>query len=350
MIHVLFVLALGFMLGGVLVWGFKKLPREEWQILAAMPRKKVDDRHWAGVNFTYYGAIFATSLAFAAAIFMVLMGSVGGGLADIALASAIVLSGALPAARLVARLVEGKKYTFTVSGASFAGFLLTPLAVMTVNAIHAPGAESLSLLPTMAAISIAYILGEGVGRLACLSFGCCYGKPIDELPRIQRALFRRFCLTFHGDTKKASYAHNLNGRQLAPIQVITSALFMTCGLVGMLLFLQGRFAWAFGLTLIFAQTWRLYSETLRADHLGGALVISAYQVLGLIAIAIAVGLIMFGPSVAPAQVNLFHGLELLWQPIVILPLQALWLGVFLYSGVSMVTGSTVSFHLHKDRI
>ena len=41
----------------------------------------------------------------------------------------------------------------------------------------------------LAALAIGYILGEGLGRLACLSFGCCYGKPLDQCGKVVSILF-----------------------------------------------------------------------------------------------------------------------------------------------------------------
>jgi len=44
------------------------------------------------------------------------------------------------------------------------------------------------------------------------------------------------------------------------------------------------------------------------------------------------------------------GLGLLWNPAVLLFCQALWLAVFLITGRSMVTGSTLSFFVRSDRV
>jgi hypothetical protein len=40
----------------------------------------------------------------------------------------------------------------------------------------------------------------------------------------------------------------------------------------------------------------------------------------------------------------------IWNPAVILCLEALWALVFLYTGWSVVTGAALSFHVHEDRI
>jgi hypothetical protein len=50
------------------------------------------------------------------------------------------------------------------------------------------------------------------------------------------------------------------------------------------------------------------------------------------------------------RADLATGLAALWDPGVIIVLQALWASMFLYTGWSMVTGSVLSFHVHRDRI
>jgi hypothetical protein len=45
-----------------------------------------------------------------------------------------------------------------------------------------------------------------------------------------------------------------------------------------------------------------------------------------------------------------RGIRLLWQPGVILCLQGLWLGIFVFTGRSRVTTATLSLHVVKDQI
>ena len=57
-----------------------------------------------------------------------------------------------------------------------------------------PGLDdgSLPVLPTLAALAVGYAFGEGIGRLACISYGCCYGKPLRTCgPRVKK-IFRLF--------------------------------------------------------------------------------------------------------------------------------------------------------------
>ena len=44
------------------------------------------------------------------------------------------------------------------------------------------------------------------------------------------------------------------------------------------------------------------------------------------------------------------GVAPLWHPAPLLFLQILWLAIFVHTGKSSVTGSTLSFHVHADRI
>jgi hypothetical protein len=44
------------------------------------------------------------------------------------------------------------------------------------------------------------------------------------------------------------------------------------------------------------------------------------------------------------------GIRTLWDPAVILGLQGLWLCLFLYTGRSRVTGSTMTFHVRNDMV
>jgi thiosulfate reductase cytochrome b subunit len=55
-----------------------------------------------------------------------------------------------------------------------------------------------------------------------------------------------------------------------------------------------------------------------------------------------------GPALAPPDLG--RGLQLLWHPAMMLLLQALWLGYFLHTGRSTVTGSVLSFHVRRERV
>ena len=276
------------------------------------------------------------------------MASVGNSLSLSAVVIAALLAVCLPSARLVARIVEGKNHTFTIGGATFVGIICAPIFIEASNTLMS-GYGELSLIPTLAAISIAYSFGEGIGRLACVSFGCCYGKPIEKLPVWVQKVFGPLSFTFSGETRKACYASELHGVQILPIQAITSVLYVLCGLIGLLTFLEGFYFFSLMFTLVFTQFWRLYSETLRADYRGGQK-ISPYQIMTVVAVVYTAIFMSFysTPDIMPA--DLMTGFTFLWSPEVILGVQAIWLVSFFYTGTSTVTSSNLKFQLHKDRI
>lgn len=343
----LFVLALAVPAIWMLRWSFGRLHTERWQIAATIPRHKEHDGSWRGTNLTFYGFFTASSTILSVAMFLVLGGAAGASLGQMLLLFAIVGACCAPAAKLLARWIEGKAHTFSVAGASFVGVLVAPLAILVSGRV--PGAEPIGVLPMLAAISVAYVLGEGVGRLGCISFGCCYGKPVDALPERWRALVERRAVRFEGSMKKIAYASGLEGVRVVPVQAMTSMVYLAIGLAGTLLFLHSRYGAALLASLALSQVWRAFSETLRADHRGGGR-LSVYQWMSLVtacfAVACAIGL---GGEPARAA-HLPEGLRMLWRPDVILILEATWLGMFLFTGWSMVTGSVLSFHVHHDRI
>ena len=189
----------------------------------------------------------------------------------------------MSASRLIARLVEKKQHTFSVGGASFIGILTTPWIIALANITLGKWLEfHIPMIETMTAILIAYAFGEGIGRLACISFGCCYGKPLSMCnPLIQR-IFRRWNFIFLGKTKKIAYDHQLDGQAVIPIQAITAIIYTGCGLLGFYLFIKGKAPAALLITLFVTQGWRFASEFLRADYRGHGR-ISAYQIMTLCA-------------------------------------------------------------------
>jgi|CXWL01.1.fsa_nt_gi hypothetical protein len=341
-----FLLALAVALALTLGWAFRHLPREHWQILAAVPTGRTEDGGWRGVNLTTYGLVLAGSLVFATALFLVLARSVGVEPGIVAGITGVLLAIALPAARVLARIIEKKRATFTVGGAVFVAFLIAPAVLAGIPAVTG---RELPALPLLAALGVAYCFGEGLGRLSCLSFGCCYGRPVDSLPEPWRRWLAPFATRFSGATKKASYESGFEGRPLVPIQAITATVLCGLGLAGCALFLAAQFRTAFLLTLVGSQLWRAASELLRADHRGGGRM-STYQRLALVAVPWALGLAALLPVPAIAPPDLAAGFSALWHPTAVVSLEALGLAVFLYTGVSQVTGSTLRFHVHRHEV
>lgn len=350
MTNLYFVLILSAVLAAYLYWGIRTLSLERWQILAAVPIRKKNDDWWDGVNFTWYGLLTGNAYVVSVAVMFILMGSVGIPLAGTALMVAIMLSLCVPASSLVARIVEKKAHTFTVGGAVFVGVLIAPAAVLLVNrTLGEAFVFSISPAAALAALAIAYSFGEGLGRLACISFGCCYGKQLTSAPSWQRRIFLGRSFIFNGRTRKVAYEGGMEGIKVIPVQALTAIIYSCIALISTTLFLHSMYGLAFVLALASTQVWRIYSETMRADYRGDG-TFSAYQVMGLISILYGIAVIIFTQVESSAIPDIIAGLTILWHPASILFLQAVWLIIFLYTGRSQVTGSTISFHIHQKRI
>ena len=334
---------------GVLAWGIKNLPAERWQMMAAVPIAKSGDGAWQGLNLTFYGFFSATATTFGIALTVVLLSSVATPLLAAGAVIAARLAICMPASKVVAAVVEGKRNTFTIAGAAFLAAIILPPGLLAAQWALARWFDiTLHVLPVLAAAAIAYALSEAIGRLACLSFGCCYGKPLRTAsPRVAR-MFGRFHLVFHGDTKKAAYASGLAGEPLVPVQAITSIVFAVAGLTGLALFLAGSWRLAAMIPVVATWGWRAVSEMLRADHRGNSR-ISAYQVMALVAMAYLLLMLVVIPSNGPMP-NLEAGLAQVTSAGVIVLLQVCWVALFLFYGSSRVTGSVVSFHVVAERI
>lgn len=331
-------------------WGFKRLPAEHWQILATLPAVKSPDGVWSGVNITWYGLLTANAYLVAVIVLLVLLGSLGIAPLGIALLTAVLLGCCVPASRLVARLVEKKDHTFTVGGAVFVGMLITPFVVLCLNrTVGALFNFHLPLMAAYAAIAIAYAFGEGLGRLACISFGCCYGKPLASSSGLIKRLFNGRGFVFLGSTKKIAYAGGLEATEVIPIQAVTAVIYTFFGLVAAGMYLTSHHTGAFLLATMTTQGWRTFSETLRADYRGDSNV-SAYQIMGVTGIVYAMTAAFFLAQESLVIPDLTAGLKSLWSPALILFLQGVWMMIFLYTGRSTVTGATLSFHVHRDRI
>ena len=335
---------------GYLWWGFRCLPAERWQIAAAVPVAKDAAGHWHGLNLTWYGILTANAYVVATALALILMGSVGLSLTQIGVLVAVMLLTCVPASRLVAGLVEGKNNTFTVGGAVFVGTLIAPwLAIGASLLIRKQTGLIVQASAITAVFAIAYAFGEGLGRLACLSFGCCYGKPLATAHPILVRLFSRFSPAFSGATKKASYAGDLEGIRVLPVQGLSALVCVFSGLAGLLLFLHGHFQAAFLGVLTITQIWRVVVEFLREDFRGGGK-FSVYQIMGIIGA-------IYGWVVTPLLSEPFQklpdlgtGISMIWGAGPLLLLQGIWFSIFWYTGRSRVTGAVVTFHVNHGEI
>lgn len=347
--EIIFLLCFGFILAHFLGWGFKYLPGERWQMLAVIPVYKDVSEHWQGKNFTYYGFFIATSQLISILLLLVLLGSMQISFLGAALVVVVVLIFCIPAARIMAMIVEKKRHTFTIGGASFVGILLAPWSVVFANTILAGTNIHLPLIPVLAAMSVSYTLGEGLGRLGCISYGCCYGKPVKDCGKFFRWCFARTGMIFYGSNKKVAYEARLEGERLVPIQAITSILYTAGALIGSYLFFTGFFTQALLFTIVLTQIWRILSETLRADFRGYGK-ISAYQKMGVIGVVYMMVVMFYLPAPQSASPDVLFGLHSLWNPAVILGIQALWLIFFFAFGRSTVTSSNVRIELIRENI
>lgn len=342
----LFVFCLALLFTVVMAWAFRILPRDGWQMLATLPIRPLGNGQWQGVNLTWYGLLTANAYLVGLIMLIVLLGAAQVPINGVILLAVAMLLICVPASRLMARIIEGKAHTFTVGGAVFVGILTAPWVI---ELIQVNSGYELPVLTTLAAIGIAYAFGEGLGRLACISFGCCYGKPVSECRPAFRRLFSRWHFAFHGETRKICYASGLEGQPVVPVQAMTAILYVGTALLGVELFLYGHFALAFTLALLITQLWRVFSEFLRADFRGNKK-FSAYQVMGLLAIPYALGCTCYFNATTLEPAQLLIGLNALWSPGTLLFLQFVWVALFIYTGRSTVTGANLSFHIHRDRI
>lgn len=350
MLNSWFVIGLSLSLSVLIVWGIRTLPAERWQMLAAIPLAKAADGSWRGLNLTFYGFFSALGTTFAFAVMLLLLASVGMPVLVSFLLFLFVLLVCIPASRIVAGLVERKKNTFTVAGAAFAATIILPWVVLAARPLAARFLNrEIPITPTFAAMAIAYVLGESIGRLACLSFGCCYGMPLRDAKPAVAKLFQKHNLVISGSTKKAAYASGLAGEPLIPVQAITSVVFAVSGIVGVALFLAEQFRLAALLPVLVSWGWRACSERLRADYRGTSR-ISMYQIMAVISAAYFGIFLAFIPATAQVTPDLAAGFSQLVSVPVILLVQLLWIALFLYYGRSRVTASTLSFHVVADRI
>ncbi len=345
-----FVSGLAFFYTILFLWGFKTLPKEEWQILASVPREKRPDRSWRGINFTYYGFFTACAYGAGTAMVFILLGSVHIPIKATITISMLVGLICVPASRLIAAWVEKKPHTLTIGGALFAGVLLGPWLVDLNNRVLGPwlGFQT-PVMAVLAGLSIGYSFGEGTGRLACISFGCCYGRPLAQCHPALRWVFKQFHFVFVGKTKKIAYAQGLEGVPVIPIQAVTSILYLFSALLGTYFFLQGQYAPAFLETMIWTQLWRFLSEFFRADYRGERS-ISAYQWMSLLGIGYMVFIPFYFGNAVGGRTDLVAGLVSLWNPAILIFLQLLWWAIFFFTGRSQVTGSIISIHVNEGQI
>ncbi len=325
--------------------GLRFFPGESRQILACLPVRKRLDENWDGLNLTWYGALCANGIVAATALFFVLSASAGVSAKTMFFVCSVVLLPTLPAGRLVAFFVEGRRDTFTTGGASFVGAVIAAPSIMAVWRMSGQGGP-VPVAPLLAALATAYAAGEALGRIACVSFGCCYGRKVEDFPRPFRGALSAIGITFRGMMKKASYAGGMEGIELVPIQGITACVYGTASVAGVALFLRGDYTWSLLLSGVAIFGWRVLSEFFRADFRGFSS-FTAYQKMSLAAVA---GLIVLAPLLPNYTTAPVITAEVLFGVVsvpFVLFIQVVWLTVFVYMGRSTVTGSRISMFVRK---
>jgi hypothetical protein len=318
--------------------------------MACIPFEKNGSDIWRGMNLTYYGLFNALAHGISVFLLFVLLGAAGIPFTGIAVMSIVVLALCIPASSVIARLVEKKPFTFSVGGASFVGVIVTPWVVLLTDSTVGRFMDfTLPFYPTLAAVSIAYAVGEGTGRLACISYGCCYGKPLSECSPVMRRIFDHHHFIFTGKTKKISYASQLDGVEVIPIQAVTSVIYITAALLGIVFYIRESFIISFFIPLVATQLWRILSEFLRADYRGQGF-ISSYQIMAFLSLIYTAALVLVIPHVGSVAIDIIKGLSSLWNPAVIMTLEAIVVSTFLYTGRSDMTASSVSLYVNKEKI
>ena len=347
MINVVFMVILAAFMAALLIWGCRALPKERWQMIAAVPVAKERAGEWRGMNLTFYGFFSATGSVFGIGMAILLLASVRVSIiVAVTLVAGMVML-CLPASRLVAAIVEKKSSTYTIAGAAFVTAMLLPPVVWLGGQYLVTRGLTLDAVPALAAAAIAYAFAEAIGRLACMSFGCCYGKPLRSASPSLAKVFRRFNTVFYGETKKAAYASGLQEEPLIPVQALTSIVFTLSGILGLLFFLAESWRLAVVIPVVGTWGWRAIAENLRADHRGDTR-ISVYQMMSLIAMVYLSVISYLLPATGPAPDLVLAFSQTATLP-VFLVLQSLWALLFLFYGRSQVTASVVSFHVVMER-
>jgi prolipoprotein diacylglyceryltransferase len=345
------VLAIGHAL---ILWASREMPHERWQFVASIPLRKVQGDLWHGLNLTWYGALTALAFVIAVACVVVLSASVAIGIPVVVVTCALLCALSLWASRAVAQWVERIPNTHTVGGALFVVVLAAPVVLLAASAVGqalglGPQLTNHQALQMLSAMVIGYTFGEGIGRVACISFGCCWGVRVDQLKGPWRKLFSKLNFKFYGATKKIAYASDLAGVPVVPIQAMTASWHLVVGVTATWLFLRGYPAAAMIFAMAATQLWRFASEFLRADFRGFGR-ITKYQWMALATIAICVIYAMMLKPVrgVASMPDLMAGLGALWSPWVLLALQALFLAVFLKVAPSSVTKARMRLSMAHD--
>ena len=277
------------------------------------------DGSWQGQNLTYYGLFNALALCTAVSLVLILTGAAGVPVPVFVAITGAILGICLPASSLIARWVEKKPSTFSVGAASFLGIVLGPWLVVPLEMIArrftGTGFDPMAVLSAM---MVAYALGEGIGRLACISFGCCYGKPMDQIAASGAAVF------FVGGVhlyrlhqRKSPMPTTWTERRFSRFRPLQRYCTAPARWPAPCFTFPASYAWAFFLCLFVTQIWRFFSEFLRADYRGDRK-ISIYQIMSLATVPYGLLLPFLFPGRRSCRRSLRQGCDQFWHPATIL--------------------------------
>jgi Prolipoprotein diacylglyceryl transferase len=353
----IFAIVLLLLLTLLLNWACRTLPKEKWQFFAVIPRTKQADGFWDSRNFTWYGALSAVAFMLASSLVVLLTSTININPTFVITSFVSLTAISLLASKHVARLVERMHNTFTIGGAVFVVVLVAPWLLVGCNLLMpklglGASLNKTELLALLSAIAVAYVYGEGIGRIACISFGCCYGKRVDNLTGFSYQVFSRLNFVFYGSTKKIAYAAAMEGVAVVPIQAITSFIYFVTGTIGFCLFMRGHYASALVIVMLISQGWRFTSEFMRADFRGAGK-ITAYQWMAALTAVLCVMYAVYfyqapGVIANPMTPSLEQGLIGLWSPGNFIFVQLIGLYIFWTTGKSTVTRSRMAMYLATD--
>ncbi|MCX7987914.1 MAG: prolipoprotein diacylglyceryl transferase [Thermodesulfovibrio sp.] len=324
----------------LLFFGLKNFHKDDFQFLATIPYRRSENGTYQGINLTFYGLITAISCLLSTFLFISLLKIINFPEIGTYLILTLILVVGIPSSKILATIIEGRKNTLTIGGAVFiSGLISLPITWLVLTYLDL--SLDKFLLPIITAISISYAFGEGIGRLACLSFGCCYGKPIDSFSFLKNIDF--LMVKFSCETKKAVYDGKYKEIPLLNTQALTSIVYIILAISSLLLYLFSYIKLALILSLSLTQLFRFFVEFLRDDFRGNRKV-SVYQVFAII-------LFLYGITIA-SIFNVKYDIEFT-KPIYYkshdwMILFVVFILTFLNSGISKVTESNIKFLL-KER-
>ncbi len=342
------LLLLGLLVWPVFRWGFRHLPGEGWQIAWVIPARQPqgDGLSWPAVNITFYGVISALAYTLATLAYFFLTGALGQPLLAAAVYAGMLLAIGIPASKLVNRWVEGVA-GHTIGGAVFSVIVSAIPALLLTQWLVGQWGMTLNAAATLAATGACYALGESIGRLACLSFGCCYGKPIAQCSPLQQALYGPTATVYRGRMKKIAYASQLDNQPVVAVQSIACVLLFVLFLLAVWTLWKGFFMASIIISIAGSQLWRAYSETLRADYRGRE-GFTVYQGMALVGAALAP--LYAAWAVRSLDCTIVAIAARGWQAVfsveILLACQALGLLILIYMGKSYVTTAKLDFALN----